>query len=635
MKFRTKLTLGMAAVLFGTALAFLAFFSVLARNLAVERMEEKALALARNLASNSSEAVYTDDLYKQLAPLLKSMLATPDVLAASVLDASGRVLASAGEAAPGAAESGWRDAPGGRVFAATAPVSPPAAGLARKDKPVGYVRVAVSFKRLRAGIRRMLLRSAALALLMAATGLLLAALLSRRLTRPIVRILEADEAVVRGDREKSDIPEAEIPDDELGRIMRSRSVMIAATRRSEKELQTLAENERNRAAELEKAYLELRGLREQLTQSEKLSLLGQVVSGVAHEINNPLSGIMGFSELLLKEQLVREQPRMREDVASILHEAKRCQAVVKGLTGFARKRKPEKSLLSVNAVLEQSLKFEASLLKTRNILVKREFDPSLPYTLADYYQLQQVFMNLFVNAQQAMAEQKGGGTLTVRTRLAGGLIRVEVEDDGPGIPPENLCRVFEPFFTTKEPGKGTGLGLSLSYGIVSEHGGTIRAESRPGKGALFVVELPVLKEAPAAGGAESAAASPLAGLKVLVVDDEILIRNVSVRLLRAMDCDPDTAAGGAEAMRKLKTNDYDVVISDIRMPDMDGRELYHWVRENKPEFASRWIFMTGSTSSDELVSTDGTGRPSIHKPFTFESLQQRLQSMPRAARRPQ
>ncbi|MEK7721466.1 MAG: ATP-binding protein, partial [Elusimicrobiota bacterium] len=481
MKFRTKLTLGITSVLLGTTGAFLVFFLSLARNLATEKIEEKALALAQNLAANSSQAVYNEDLYKQLGPLLNGLLATPDAIAVSVRDASDRTLASAGAEIPAAFGAGWSGGGRGRIFVATAQIRSPVPGFTHRDKPIGSARVALSFERLDARIRSMLVRSLAFAALIIAAALGLAIFLANRLTRPMKRILEADDAVVRGDAENSDIPAAEIPADEIGRIMRSRAAMLSALRRAGAEQKILTEKESRRVVELEKAYLELKDLREQLTQAEKLSVLGQVLSGVAHEINNPLTGIMGFAELLLKEKLVEENPQVREDLASILHESVRCREVVKGLTVFARKHKPEKTYVSVNELIEQSLKLEASQLRTRNISVLLELDPGLPRTMADYHQLQQVFMNLFINAQQAMTEYKGGGRLTVRTRLKGSRIQAEVEDNGPGIPPENLPRVFDPFFTTKSPGKGTGLGLSLSYGIVSEHGGSIRVESPPGK----------------------------------------------------------------------------------------------------------------------------------------------------------
>lgn len=632
MKFQTKLVIGTAAALLGASSAHFLFFSSLVHGLAAGRIEEKALALAQNLASNSSHAVYYDDLHERLGPLLKGLPDMPDVVSVSVRDASGRPLASAGADIPAAFMAGWSDDGRRNLFAATVQVSSPVPGPAPGNKPIGSVRAVLSFERFGAGIRSILVRGIAFAVLVIAAGLGLVAFFANRLTRPMRRILEADEAVVRGDAGNSDIPADEIPADEMGRIIRSRSSMLSALRRLEEEQRSLAGKEQARAAELEKAYLELKALRERLTQAEKLSVLGQVLSGVAHEINNPLTGIMGFSELLLREKFVQERPQLREDLASILREAVRCQKVVIGLTGFARKHKPEKTYISVNELLEQSLKLEAPQLRTRNISVHCELAPGLPGTMADYHQLQQVFMNLIINAEQAMTEQKGCGKLRVRTRLEDSRIRAEVEDDGPGIPPENLARVFDPFFTTKAPGKGTGLGLSLSYGIVSEHCGSISVESRHGKGALFVVELPVMEEVLADGGGEHLSAPLPGGLKILVVDDEVLIRDVFTRILRSIGCIPDTAAKGAEAIEKLKGNYYDAVYCDIRMPEMGGRELYAWVCANKPEYISRWVFMTGSISSESLAFSEGSGRPCLRKPFSQNLVLRSLREVLRCRR---
>jgi nitrogen fixation/metabolism regulation signal transduction histidine kinase len=284
---------------------------------------DQVVSLAQNLAANSGQAVYNDDLYKQLTPLLNALLTTPDIIAASVRDASGRTLASAGADIHEATGTGWSGSGRKRTFAVTAQVQPPVPGLTTKGKAIGSVRAVLSFESLGSRIRRLLLQSLAFAAFIIAAGLVFAVFLANRLTRPMGRILEADEAVLRGDMENSNIPEADIPADELGRIMRSRAAMLSALRRSEAEQKSLAVKESNRAAELEKACLELQGLREQLTQAEKLSVLGQVLSGVAHEINNPLTGIMGFSELLLKDNFVREHHRIHEELSSLLREAVR------------------------------------------------------------------------------------------------------------------------------------------------------------------------------------------------------------------------------------------------------------------------------------------------------------------------
>ncbi|HMC19679.1 MAG TPA: PAS domain S-box protein, partial [Gemmatimonadales bacterium] len=217
-------------------------------------------------------------------------------------------------------------------------------------------------------------------------------------------------------------------------------------------------------------------LQEQLIQSEKMSAIGQLVSGVAHELNNPLAGISAFAQLLLSEK--RFPPDQRTAAEMIYAEARRASRIVQNLLTFARQHKPERSPTSVNQVLDDTLELRGYELRVRGIDVQRDYDDQAPETMADAHQLQQVFLNLITNAEQAMERaERDQQRLTVRTRRAGALIRTEVEDTGPGIPPNLLERIFNPFFTTKPTGSGTGLGLSISLGIVREHEGRIWAEN--------------------------------------------------------------------------------------------------------------------------------------------------------------
>ena len=238
-------------------------------------------------------------------------------------------------------------------------------------------------------------------------------------------------------------------------------------------------------------------VRQQLIQADKLSALGEMLSGVAHELNNPLTAVLGFSELL--HQTVSE-PKAKANLEKIYREALRMRRIVQNLLSFARQRKPERVLVNLNEVVQNTLELKVYDLRLKNIQVRSRLEENLPHILADPHQLQQVLLNLIINAEQAMAELQGGGTLTVETQRvsgpAGPGVQIRVTDTGPGIPPEIQPRIFDPFFTTKSPGKGTGLGLSVSYNIVQEHGGTLSLESEPGKGATFIVTLPL-------GGAEA------------------------------------------------------------------------------------------------------------------------------------
>src|SRR2546430_2474736 len=228
-----------------------------------------------------------------------------------------------------------------------------------------------------------------------------------------------------------------------------------------------------------------------------MSAIGQLVSGVAHELNNPLAGISAFAQLLLSEK--RFPPDQRTAAEMIYAEARRASRIVQNLLTFARQHKPERTPTSVNQVLDDTLELRGYELRVRGIDVQREYDEQSPETMADAHQLQQVFLNLITNAEQAMERaERDQQRLNIRTRRTGDLIRIEVEDTGPGIPPNLLERIFNPFFTTKPTGSGTGLGLSISLGIVREHEGRIWAENAPQGGARFVIELPIVAPRPTA-----------------------------------------------------------------------------------------------------------------------------------------
>jgi PAS domain S-box-containing protein len=233
---------------------------------------------------------------------------------------------------------------------------------------------------------------------------------------------------------------------------------------------------------------ERRKMQEQLIITDRLASVGKLAAGVAHELNNPLTGVIGFSELLLEKDIPED---IRGDVDIIYREAQRSSEVVKNLLTFARKHVPQKQMLSLNSVIEKVLQLRAYEQRVNNITVVNRLDPDLPQAMGDEFQLQQVFLNIILNAEFSMIEAHQIGTLTITTEKVNGVVRTSIADDGPGISKQASGHLFDPFFTTKEVGKGTGLGLSICHGIVTEHGGQIHAESPPGKGATFVVELPL------------------------------------------------------------------------------------------------------------------------------------------------
>ena len=227
---------------------------------------------------------------------------------------------------------------------------------------------------------------------------------------------------------------------------------------------------------------------ERLMMADRLASIGELAAGTAHELNNPLTSVIGFSQLLMEKDIPDD---IREDVKLIYNEARRAADVTKNLLTFARKHAPVKQLTQINNIIVDVLKLRAYEQKVNGIEVKRRLAHDLPEIMVDQFQMQQVFLNIIINAEYFMTEAHNGGTLTITTKKHNGIVRISFADDGPGIPEENLSRIFDPFFTTKEAGKGTGLGLSICHGIVAEHGGQIYAKSQPGKGATFVVELPI------------------------------------------------------------------------------------------------------------------------------------------------
>ena len=374
-------------------------------------------------------------------------------------------------------------------------------------------------------------------------------------------------------------------------------------------------------------------LQEQLIQSEKMSAIGQLVSGVAHELNNPLAGISAFAQLLLAEK--RFPPDQRTAAETIYSEARRASRIVQNLLTFARQHKAEKVPTAINQVLDDTLELRGYELRVRGIDVRREYDESLPDTMADAHQLQQVFLNLITNAEQAMEQRDGHHhRLTVRTRRSADSIRIEVEDTGAGIPPNLIERIFNPFFTTKPTGSGTGLGLSISLGIVREHEGRIWAENPQQTGARFVVEIPIT-EARAPGEHSAPTHVQTVGsdrLRVLVVDDEASVRVSLQRYLAGKGHEVETTASGEDALVRLKASKYDAVIVDMRMPDLSGEQLFERLRSNDPAHAERVIFTTGDLVNDQMRRfLDGTGRPCVAKPFEFASFDQALPAARRRA----
>ena len=379
---------------------------------------------------------------------------------------------------------------------------------------------------------------------------------------------------------------------------------------------------------------ERRRLEEQLLQAEKLSAIGQLVAGVAHELNNPLTSISGYTQLLLREKGLNETAR--EDLTHIHTQAERAARIVQNLLVFAREHKPERRQIDLNDVLRDTLALRAYQLRVDNIHITLEFTSNLPHTIADPFQLQQVVLNLINNAHQAMVERGGVNRLTLRTALSnretsdGGsgapAVQFSVGDTGIGIPANSLTRIFDPFYTTKPVGQGTGLGLAICFGIIQEHGGRIWAESDLGKGTTVFVELPIRTLATEAGQDEilsdDAGEKALVSARMLVVDDEEPVSSLLARLLRDLGHTAVVVNSGAEALATLERETFDLVLTDVKMPGMTGFELYQAINYRDPELATRIIFVTGDTlSAATQARIAQSGNPFIAKPFKIEQLE--------------
>jgi two-component system NtrC family sensor kinase len=429
----------------------------------------------------------------------------------------------------------------------------------------------------------------------------------RRSIHPLRELRDSAEAVGRGDFSRRI---ERFSNDECGELAEAFNRMTGSLQGSRTELERTVET--------------LKTTQTQLIQSEKLSAVGQFVAGVAHELNNPLTAVIGFSDLLV---LRAENSPIKAQLEIVAKSAHRCHKIVQGLLSFARQHPPERGLTDVNATLEEVLEIMAYDLRTSNVEIVRDLQDGLPKIMADAHQLQQVFVNILSNARQAIQGFRHDGRIEVRTRLANSWLRIEFADNGPGIRQENLSKIFDPFFTTKPIGMGTGLGLSLSYGIIREHGGHIAVRSEVGQGAAFIIELPTTGINPtfvedgAPASVRPVAVAPT-GKAVLVVDDEEWIRILARELIKSLGHDVETAESGEKAVEALRRRKFDAVVCDWKMPGMGGIQFYEYILETSPALAGRIHFMTGDVinpSFQEFLRKNG--KTCLAKPFSINDFQ--------------
>jgi len=386
-----------------------------------------------------------------------------------------------------------------------------------------------------------------------------------------------------------------------------------------------------------------------LLQTEKLAALGQMVSGIAHELSNPLTSILGYAQRLLLRQ---DGAARSEEIRQIYQEAERASAILRQLLLNARDTVPERRLVSLNQIVMRAMELQRFSLAAEKIRVEMDLDPAIPCVHGDPGQLQQVLMNLVGNAQQALEHLGQGGLIRIRThRIAEGRVLLEVEDNGPGIPQAIQARIFDPFFTTKPAGVGTGLGLSIVLSVVREHGGQVRLQSPPQGGAIFQVELPAASERqqtgprspvvlerktsalpPVAFSADAKLTAPVLesrkDARVLVVEDEPTVARLIADVLEDEGMRVTVLLDGREALETANRESYDLVICDMKMPGLDGQHFYKSLERAGNPLRERFLFVTGDIIGMQTREFLERHRlPHVAKPFRVEELTEKVRAV--------
>jgi two-component system NtrC family sensor kinase len=393
-----------------------------------------------------------------------------------------------------------------------------------------------------------------------------------------------------------------------------------------------------------------RAFQSKLLQTEKLAALGQMVSGIAHELSNPLTTILGYAHRLLARP---DAPGRTEEVRQIYQEAERAGTILRQLLLNARETLPERRLVSLNQIVQRAIDLRRFTLAAEKIRVEIDLDPALPFVQGDPGHLQQVLMNLVGNAQQALEHKGHGGTIKLSTRTIGERrVLLEIKDNGPGIPQAILARIFDPFFTTKPAGVGTGLGLSIVLSVVREHGGQVHVITPPMGGAVFQIELPAASDAlqdealelPFPEGEEflpePAAAAPrenryvaparetVKGARVLVVEDEPTVARLIADVLEDEGMQAEVLLDGREALQRAARQTFDLVICDMKMPGLDGQHFYEFLKRSGNPLRERFLFVTGDIVAAQTREFLERNRlPHVAKPFRVEELTEKVRGV--------
>jgi two-component system NtrC family sensor kinase len=370
-----------------------------------------------------------------------------------------------------------------------------------------------------------------------------------------------------------------------------------------------------------------RRLRDQVTQSEKLSSLGRMIAGVAHELNNPLTSVIGYAQLL---QTMPPGDRFNARLETIRKEAERCRRIVQNLLRFARTPAQERRPFSLNEVVESMAQLLGYSLRSSGCRIVLELDRAVPPVVGDVHEIEQALVNLVTNAQQAMAGADRIGAITLRTSSLPGSVALEVEDEGPGIPEDSRAKIFDPFYTTKPPGQGTGLGLWLVYKTITSHGGSIGVEASANGGARFRLELPAGPELPAAAepaAVEVADDGPTVSARILVVDSEAALAGLICEALCEEGHQAVAAHDAEEAIARLTAEPFDLLVADATLPGLSGDRLAREVRRVRPDLVERILLTTGDWVSREpeaIARRLGTGL--LRKPFELDELRRVVRS---------
>jgi PAS domain S-box-containing protein len=370
-----------------------------------------------------------------------------------------------------------------------------------------------------------------------------------------------------------------------------------------------------------RAYEDLRKTQEQLLQSEKMSAVGQLIAGVAHELNNPLTAILGYAELLESEGL---STRAADYVAKLFKQAQRTHRVVQNLLSFARQRKPQREEVDIRKVLDETLALRDYDLKTNNIRVEREAPAEPAKVVADPHQIEQVFLNIINNAVDAILETGKTGKIKIRVYWQNGQVCTQFSDDGPGL--KDPKRIFDPFYTTKSVGKGTGLGLSICYGIVKEHGGDITANNAPDGGAVIEVRLPAATAAAVEAESPKAASRPHEGAlsgRVLLVEEEEAVLEFERDVLAGAGAAVVTARTSQDVKTRLLSEHFDAVIMAGKMPgEWNAKESYTWIKANCEGMHCHvlFTFASGVEPGDGRAFLQENNVPYLVKPFEVAEL---------------